>query len=138
MAHLKIRPFTINEAEVGDTWQGLYGLETRCRVCGKRASVVDRHWDDPQNGTVGAHSRSEGGRLCDGVGAATDLEAALRRDSRLNVEEERVHSGVTHFLMSCPGHWPEYAGDLAGEFCGHPKCGRLLATGKRKTLMGWR
>ncbi|MEV4939624.1 hypothetical protein [Streptomyces zaomyceticus] len=132
MTHLAIRPFNVNEVAAGDTWEGMYGLETKCRTCGSRADIINRHWDDPLNGTVGNHSRSEGGRLCDGVGVATDLETAIRRDSRLNEDEARAHSRTWHYLNSCQGHWRG-----TDEFCGHPKCGRLLDLGKRWTLMGW-
>ncbi|MFD5107108.1 hypothetical protein [Streptomyces cinereoruber] len=133
MTHLTSSPITMEQVALGDTWDGMYGPETRCRACGNRADIVNHYWDDPKNGTVAAHSRSEGGRTCDGTGATTSLEAAVRRDSLLNEAEEAAQSVALNLLLSCKGVWRG-----TDEFCGHPRCGRLLESGLRWTLMGWR
>lgn len=124
---------TLPKRKPGETWTDEYGRQTICRHCGHQASVIDHYWDDWRNGLVGFHHRPGNDVRCPGIDAAVDLEAALRRDARLNPAEEAVHDKVFRYLHSCHGF-----DSLTGEECHHPACDVSRQAGLRWTLMGWR
>jgi hypothetical protein len=124
---------TFSTRKTGEVWEDSTGKWTMCRQCSGAAHVINRRWDSPANGTIDFHSRPDTGSTCTGTGAAVDLDAALRRDDRLNPQEQAVHDRVFAWLISCKGF-----DSITGEICYHPICDVHRQAGREWTLMGWR